>query len=649
MSVEQGLTIPVAGGLDKTSPSFELFKTPGAATRLLNFESSIYGGYRRVNGYRKFVQSGVTSVTISDGGAGYDPDTQIVFADDELDGSGAVASLTIDGNGTITAVTVTNAGSGYSVPPTVVLTSTGSNVTTPAVLVANINSATQPSGVDDPLQAIHAFGEGGFAFQSGNIYWSEDGVNWTQVNKDYGTPSSGNTTTQYDTEIANHEWTPDWATAAQLAASGITVSLDDDARYMITEFTPSATDETRIIATNGVDPIVYLETKVESGVRYFKFHRALYESFGVSRNPSNYDDIPTPKYCTTHEDHLIVSGWDNNPGTFYYSALYDDYDFTAASAGEITITDTINGIKPFRKDLIIFGRNTISKLVNINNANIALEDVTKNIGCLDGYSIQEIGGDLVFLAPDGIRTVAATTRIGDIELSSISSKIQPIILDIVKNISSYNLISSVIRSKNQYRLFYTQAGTGAAAQRGITGTFKIGPTGAPVWEWSELIGFNVACYTSNFGSDNIERQYHGSYNGYVYEHDAGNSFDGDKVRAEFKTPDIDYGDVGVRKTLHYLKLSFRPEGDSDIKIDVTFDFDDAAVPRLQLGTVSVPPSVFGTAKFAATIFGGASVPAKKINLLGSGYSNSFKFYSNDTNPPYSIQGMYVDLIPAGRR
>ena len=26
----------------------------------------------------------------------------------------------------------------------------------------------------------------------------------------------------------------------------------------------------------------------------------------------------------------------------------------------------------------------------------------ENIGCLDGKSIQEIGGDLVFLAPDGI-------------------------------------------------------------------------------------------------------------------------------------------------------------------------------------------------------------------------------------------------------
>jgi len=38
MSVEQGVSVSISGGLDKTSSSFDLFKTPGAATRLKNFE-----------------------------------------------------------------------------------------------------------------------------------------------------------------------------------------------------------------------------------------------------------------------------------------------------------------------------------------------------------------------------------------------------------------------------------------------------------------------------------------------------------------------------------------------------------------------------------------------------------------------------------
>jgi hypothetical protein len=200
-------------------------------------------------------------------------------------------------------------------------------------------------------------------------------------------------------------------------------------------------------------------------------------------------------------------------------------------------------------------------------------------------------------------------------------------------------------------LFYTNSGTGKLAQKGITGTFKISPTGAPVWEWTELQGFDVACLTSGFDLNNVERIYHGGYNGVIYAHDVSNSFDGDKVYAEYKTPDIDYGDVGIRKTLHYIKLSIKPEGSSDVKMDLRYDFEDPEIPQPQtfeVGTL-LAPSLFGSAIFGVSRFGTPEVPMKKINLWGSGFSNSFKFYSDDTNPPYSIQGMYVDLIPSGRR
>lgn len=648
MGQEQGLSITVGGGLDRTAASFDLFKTPGAATRLKNFESSTFGGYRRVNGYRKFLSSGVTSITVTAGGSGYATAPTVNITDPEGIGSGATATATISG-GVVTAVTVTSAGTGYQVTPTIEFVSaTG----TGAAATAAINTATTPDGSNDPVQGIYAHAEGGLAVHGGNVYWSEDGYDWIQVNKDYGTCNAGGHTTQYTCEVNNNTWTAGYATEAQLVSSGTVVPLDSDARYTFTEYTPAATDRPRITICNGVDPVAYFETYVDSGVRYFKFRRALYKSFGISPTVPNYALIPRPQYCETHADHVVVGGWSVHPGVFYYSDLYNDTQFDGASAGEVNISDTITGIKVFRNDLIIFGRNGIRKFVNINDStNAALQDVTKNIGCLDGFSIQEIGGDLVFLAPDGIRTVAATTRIDDIELSSISSKIQSLINDVTSNISNYQLSSTVIRSKNQYRLFYTNAGTGKLAQKGITGTFKIANTGAPVWEWTELQGFNVACMASGFDVTNVERIYHGDYNGYIHAHDIGNSLDGDDVYAEYKTPDIDYGDVGIRKTLHYIKLSIKPEGSSDVKMDVRYDFEDPEIPQPQtfeVGTL-LAPSLFGSAIFGVSRFGTPEVPMKKINLWGSGFSNSFKFYSDDSNPPYSIQGMYVDLIPSGRR
>jgi len=649
MAVEQGIAISLGGGLDKTSSSYELFKTPGVATRLKNFEASMSGGYRRINGYRKFLKSPITGFTIVNGGAGYANGTTVNIVDSEGNGTGATASLTIS-SGVITAISLTNAGSGYQIPPSLTFSATGSSVTTKAEITAILNTPTTPTGGSTPINGLYSHNEGFWAFQNGNIYWTENGYEWIQVNKDYGTPSSGSTTTQQTTEEANQTWTPGWATAAQLASKPA-VSLNTTARYQFAEYIPTGVPDARITCTNGADPVAYVETKLVSGVRQFKFHRALYTAYGLSKSTPVYADIPKPQYTTVHEDHVLVGGWSSKPETLYYSTRYNDIDFTGASAGSINIGDKITGMKTFRGQLIIFGVNSLSRLVNINSSStIAMQDITRNIGCLDGFSIAEIGGDLVFLAPDGIRTVAATARIDDIELSSISSKILPLITDIVTD-GTFDLSTTVIRTQNQYRLFYGKSTTGTLSQKGIIGTFKISPQGVPVWEWSETQGIEVAAMASGFDTSDTEITHHGDYSGFVHFHNKGFNFNGSKIDAEFKTPDIDYGDIGIRKTLHFTKLSIKPEGTTNIDLNVRYDFEDSGVAQPSVFNVGsiLEPSLFGFAAFGVSKFGTPEVPMKRINLLGSGFSNSFKFTSNDTHPPYSIQGMYVDLIPSSRR
>ena len=51
---EQGVSVICEGGLDLVGATHTLFRTPGVATELQNFESSIHGGYRRINGFAKF-------------------------------------------------------------------------------------------------------------------------------------------------------------------------------------------------------------------------------------------------------------------------------------------------------------------------------------------------------------------------------------------------------------------------------------------------------------------------------------------------------------------------------------------------------------------------------------------------------------------
>ena len=126
-----------------------------------------------------------------------------------------------------------------------------------------------------------------------------------------------------------------------------------------------------------------------------------------------------PAVGVIHDKHLVVAGAPTAKNTIYYSGTNDIDSFSSTGSGSVVISDAVVGLASFRSDLIIFCKNSIHKLSNINDANsISVTPITTNVGCLSGGSIQEIGGDLLFLSPDGVRTVAGTARIGDVELGS---------------------------------------------------------------------------------------------------------------------------------------------------------------------------------------------------------------------------------------
>jgi hypothetical protein len=83
----------------------------------------------------------------------------------------------------------------------------------------------------------------------------------------------------------------------------------------------------------------------------------------------------------------------------YYSGTNDIDSFSSSGSGSVVISDAVVGLASFRGDLIIFCKNSIHKLSNINDANnIAVTPITTNVGCLSHGSIQEIGGDILFLS-----------------------------------------------------------------------------------------------------------------------------------------------------------------------------------------------------------------------------------------------------------
>ena len=85
-----------------------------------------------------------------------------------------------------------------------------------------------------------------------------------------------------------------------------------------------------------------------------------------------------------------------------FSAPYDEADFSAASGGgSIKLDDasTITGLKVFRDQLIIFTERSIYRLVGQSIANFQLTPITRDLGCTEPDTIQEVGGDVMFFGP----------------------------------------------------------------------------------------------------------------------------------------------------------------------------------------------------------------------------------------------------------
>jgi hypothetical protein len=597
----QGASITVQGGLDLISSSHALFRTPGAATVLQNFESSTTGGYRRVSGYEKLGTS----------------------------------------------------------------------------------SAVIPSGLaTDTVHGITGYAGGIIVPQGNNLYFSTSGSSYVQINKDTFTTatgtvsiSSGSPTVTGNGTVFNSEFivgddikiNGNFYKVLSITSNTV-LTLDTNANTASTQngltyfkggiASSDLASATTILRTNQTNvQFINFESHGENGTIYFvDGQNKIGEFFIDNNNEYHFEEVhrSSPEKCSLIEryaERIVVSGQSTNPSLVYYSTRLKPYDFEGASSGFVDVGDIVTGIKVFRNSLIIFCKNSIYELTNLDSTPI-IKSVTKNIGCISGNSIQEIGGDLIFLAPDGLRTVAGTARIDDVELSSISRKILPLVNNIINNFSNYTISSMVIRERSQYRLFYYQSGQASLGQKGIIGTFKYSSEGIPAFEWSETKGLSVKFCTSTINNDGTEALFHIDETGYVYKHDTGNSFDGSNVEAEFQTPDMDYGDNGLRKSLYKIKANIEPEGtQNDLKLRIRYDFESSEVPQpgnFLVGNLS-SPSLFGTATFGTGRFGATTLPSKSVTVTGSGFSNNFKFFSNDTNSPYSVNGMFVSFIAGGRR
>ena len=365
-------------------------------------------------------------------------------------------------------------------------------------------------------------------------------------------------------------------------------------------------------------------------------------------------DVDNAKFAEVYRNHLFFAGMSQEPQLLVFTAPNSDSDFTAASgAGVINVGFDIMGIKRFRDALYIFGKTDIRKLTGSSTANFSLAEVSSSVGCLASDSIVEIGGDVLFLAPDGIRTIQATERIGDIELATISKPIQNALQLIDIDFTYEQLVALVVKEKSQFRFLFGKSNLTAPNTSGFIGALRTSDQRSG-WEFGDLRGFQANCAVSGYIGDD-EFVLHGDFDGHIYRQEQGGTFQDNNVFASYKTPFLDFGNPILRKLFSKVTIFTRPEGDNNFLVTADYDWDDADVfspTDYSIASTGARAEYRDTATAYNTtgfVYGGATKAVIQQGIQGSGKSMLLRFVTTSSANPYSIFGFAIQYEEAGLR
>ena len=570
LSQTQPFAFACEGGLVLNQPTFKM--QPGQALELQNFEPDIDGGYRRINGFKKFINHIVPQTSASTekllmvaefANKVIAARGEKIFSSASTELATAIASGTgMTGSGTITVDSTTGfSSSGTLQINSEIFTYTGVTSTTfTGVTRATSSTSAATHAVDDVVSES----------------WTERDTGRTNANK-------------YDFETFN---------------------FDGNDKFIVVD------------GTN--DPTVF--------------------NTSLSATDVTASSVEGAKFVTAFREHMFYAGMSSTPQELVFSQPFDEDAFNSGSgAGSVKVDDTIVGIKAFRENLFIFCENRIFKLTGSSSSDFAVAPVTRDIGCINGDTIQEFAGDLIFLGPDGLRTVAGTARIGDVEIGTISRAVQP---EIDKNIKDSDLFESiVIPDKTQYRLFFTNTTDAEKDTQGLICVLK-----GQTFEFAKLRGIKPST-TGTFVTTGDVKAIHGGFDGYVYRQEKGNDFDGSTVDGKYRSPDLTFGDPGIRKHMQRVILNYAPEASIDADLFLRYDYEsgDAPRPAAYPFDSSKVVAVYGTSTYGTGTYGGTSQPLVRQPVEGSGFAVALRVNDGGTTAPYSLKGFGLEYQVGARR
>lgn len=667
-------SIAIGGGLDTMTAPFQL--KPGYCRAAQNFECSLYGGYRRIQGYERF-----------DGQAKPSDATYTVVAASSITGGAAGDTLTGAtslATGTIIAVTATQfilskTTGAYQAAENLQVGGLTKGVCTSAGVIGGASSAKIDAqyknlaadvyrsliaavpgsgkilGVNLYKDVLYAFrnNAGGTAaalYKSTAAGWSAVALGrelkFTTGNASIAEGSTITGATSTATAVLKRQALESGTYAGNTAAgtlvfASVTGAFQNGENLQVggvTKAVASGVDAALTLQPNGRFEFVNANFTGSTDTKRMYWCDGVNRAFefdGTTAVPINTGmATDAPSHIAFHLYHLFLSFF----GSVQFSSTGFPYQWSPITgAAELAMGDTVTGfaVQPAGTTaaaLAIFTRGRLSILYGTGSTNWTLLPYKDEIGAF-AFTMQNLA-QTMFLDLQGVTNIATTIAFGNFTYAVVSNQVKNTLV----GWRTLAVASSVSRDLGQYRLFFTN---NYGLYIAMIGQKVIGVM--PV-----LYAHTVRCTTQGTMSDGTEVSYFGSDNGFVFQMDKGTSFDGSNIEAYIN---LAYNFSRSQRLLKRYRpgvLEVQGSGYAEFSFGYSLGYgiSDVIQPDAQT-IINNLSSVFWDAfTWDAFVWDGITLTPSTFECDGEAENISLAITSNnDYTAPFTITGGLINYSP----
>jgi hypothetical protein len=664
--------IRLQGGLDQVTPTLSL--PPGFARRAANFECSITGGYTRIAGYERY-----------DGHASPSAATYAIFICD-LTGAVAVGDTIVGQASAATGKVIAR-----SDDKVVITRETGVFVESEGITVSAtaVGTITTIQGVDadgyqdavyrnlaadeyrTSISAVPGSGKVlGVAIFNGVVYAWRNNAGGTAAIMHRAT-SSGWTAVTLGKELAFSTGTAEifegnTVVGAVSGATGVVARvaqrsgdwLAGDAEGQLVLSSTTGTFQTgenllvsasiKAVAGGAATQITLLPNgRYQTYIANFGGGTANYRLYGVDgvNRAFEFDGtvfapistsmaVDTPEHLVVHKQHLFLSFG----ASLQFSALGYPFQWSPIlGAGEIAMNGPITNliVLPGNQTsgaLGVYTRHDTSVLYGTSSANFQLSTFNTGTGAV-AYTAQNMDQSYV-LDDRGVISLGTTLNFGNFLPATLTMTLRPYLQSRINLATA----STLNREKGQYRVFFSD---GTAIYMTMLNGKLLGTM--PV----EFLN-PVSCCVEGEAADGKTVSYFGSDNGFVYQLDAGTSFDGQAIAANIN---LVYNSTGSSRILkRYRHASVEMSGDYYAEIQFGYDLG-YRTPFLSQSTdetysVDLRSTYWDDMIWDNFIWDGSDVSPSEIDVTGTAENMSVRISSaSDLFQQFTVNSVIVHYTP----